>query len=119
MSSPLRAPEIALGCPFSQAIDMWGVGCVLTFLYLADNLFPVDCDYQMVGLLPQTNVQNQVETSCRYLLRSSCLFYLQMKSMVKVLGQPNDHMLRTGMYTWHFFREEESPGGPTWRLLVR
>ncbi|XP_056241328.1 homeodomain-interacting protein kinase 1-like [Seriola aureovittata] len=60
-----RAPEISLGFPFTEAIDVWGVGCVLAFLYLAQNLFPVDCDYQMVGHLPQTNVQNQVETSCR------------------------------------------------------
>lgn len=57
----LRAPEIALGLPFTQAIDVWGVGCVLAFLYLTVNLFPVNCDYQMVGQLPQTNVYNQIE----------------------------------------------------------
>lgn len=43
-----RAPEIALGLHFTEAIDVWGVGCTLAFLYLADNLFPVDCDFQMV-----------------------------------------------------------------------
>ncbi|KAK1899014.1 Homeodomain-interacting protein kinase 1 [Dissostichus eleginoides] len=52
-----RSPEIALGLPFTEAIDVWGVGCILAFLYLAENLFPVDCEYQMVGCLPQTNVR--------------------------------------------------------------
>ena len=44
---------------------MWGVGCILAFLYLAENLFPVSCDYQMVGQLLQTNVHNQVDTLYR------------------------------------------------------
>lgn len=48
LSYVLRAPEVALGLPFTEAIDVWGVGCVLAFLYLAENLFPVDCEYQMV-----------------------------------------------------------------------
>lgn len=51
MSFLLRAPEIALGLPFTEAIDVWGVGCVLAFLYLAQNLFHVDCKYQMVYIM--------------------------------------------------------------------
>ncbi|KAF0036673.1 hypothetical protein F2P81_011985 [Scophthalmus maximus] len=42
-----RAPEVALGLPFTEAVDVWGVGCVLAYLYLTDNLFPVDCEYQI------------------------------------------------------------------------
>ncbi|XP_044067098.1 homeodomain-interacting protein kinase 2-like isoform X2 [Siniperca chuatsi] len=83
-----RAPEVALGLPFTEAIDVWGVGCILAFLYLAENLFPVDCDYQM------------------------------MKCMVEVLGRPEDHLLRAGKYTRYFFSEEESADGPTWRLMT-
>ncbi|XP_050925346.1 homeodomain-interacting protein kinase 1-like [Lates calcarifer] len=68
-----RAPEIALGFPFTEAIDVWGVGCTLAFLYLADNLFPVECDYQMVGQLSQTNAENQMETySADVILYSVC-----------------------------------------------
>lgn len=59
--SLLRAPEIAFGLPFTQAIDVWGVGCTIAFIYLAENLFLVDCDHQMVGQLTWTNVHNQVE----------------------------------------------------------
>ena len=48
MSFLLRAPEISLGLPFSEAVDVWGVGCVLVFLYLAQNPFSLKCEYQMV-----------------------------------------------------------------------
>lgn len=34
-------------------------------LYLADNLLRADCDYKVVGPLPQANVYIQVETLCR------------------------------------------------------
>ncbi|XP_069391566.1 homeodomain-interacting protein kinase 2 [Paralichthys olivaceus] len=49
-----RAPEVSLGLPFSEAIDMWGLACVLLFLYLNAHPFP-SCEYQtvkaVVGLL--------------------------------------------------------------------
>lgn len=118
MSSLLRAPEIALGLPFTEAIDVWGVGCILAFLYLADNLFPVNCDYQMVGQIPWTNVQNQEETLSRMSADVICIFCLQMKSMVEVLGQLEDHLLCAGKYTQYFFIEEEAADGPTWRMMV-
>ncbi|KAM4562892.1 homeodomain-interacting protein kinase 3-like [Odontesthes bonariensis] len=83
-----RAPEVVLGLPFSEAADVWGLGCVLAFLYLADNLFPVSCYYQMV------------------------------RRMVEVLGQPEDRMLRAGRYARYFFREEEAADGGRWRLMT-
>ncbi|XP_049576357.1 homeodomain-interacting protein kinase 2-like [Syngnathus scovelli] len=81
-----RAPEAALGLPFTESVDVWGVGCVLVFLYIADNLFPVHCEYQM------------------------------MKCMVDVLGQPDNHLLRAGRYTKCFFTKMEASGGPQYRL---
>ncbi|XP_069370244.1 uncharacterized protein [Paralichthys olivaceus] len=83
-----RAPEISLGLPFSEAIDVWGVGCTLAFLYLGRNPFPVYCKYQM------------------------------MKSMVAVLGQPKDHLLRAGKYSQLFFIEEEAEDASSWRLMT-
>ncbi|XP_072222410.1 homeodomain-interacting protein kinase 1-like [Leuresthes tenuis] len=83
-----RAPEVVLGLPFSEAIDVWGVGCVLAFLYLANNLFPVSCYYQM------------------------------MRRIVDVLGQPQDHMLRAGRYTHYYFMEEKAADGRRWRLMT-
>ncbi|CAB1427475.1 unnamed protein product [Pleuronectes platessa] len=82
------APEICLGLPFTEAIDVWGVGCVLAFMYLAQNLFSIKCEYQM------------------------------MKNMVTLLGLPQDHLLRAGRYSERFFIEEEGEDGPSWRLMT-
>ena len=35
-----RAPEIILGLPFSEAIDMWSLGCVIAELFLGWPLYP-------------------------------------------------------------------------------
>lgn len=32
-----RAPEIILGLPFKEAIDMWSLGCVIAELFLGKN----------------------------------------------------------------------------------
>ncbi|CAB1427477.1 unnamed protein product [Pleuronectes platessa] len=82
------APEISLGLPITEAIDVWGVGCVLAFMYLAQNLFPNKCEYQMI------------------------------KTMVTLLGLPQDHLLRAGRYSNQFFIEEEGEDGPSWRLMT-
>uniref|UniRef100_A0A8C6K823 Protein kinase domain-containing protein n=1 Tax=Nothobranchius furzeri TaxID=105023 RepID=A0A8C6K823_NOTFU len=40
-----RAPEVFLGLPRDEGIDMWGLGCVLVFLFVANHMFPLD-DYR-------------------------------------------------------------------------
>ncbi|XP_028314559.1 homeodomain-interacting protein kinase 3-like [Gouania willdenowi] len=83
-----RAPEICLGLPYSGAIDMWGVGCTLAFLFLNDNLFPVHCEY------------------------------LMMQSMVEMLGMPSKQQLQFGLYSKKFFCHEVDELGTRWRLLT-
>uniref|UniRef100_A0A8D3C6K6 Protein kinase domain-containing protein n=1 Tax=Scophthalmus maximus TaxID=52904 RepID=A0A8D3C6K6_SCOMX len=43
-----RAPEVTLGLPLSEAVDMWGVGCIMTSLYFGTSLFPWDCAYNWI-----------------------------------------------------------------------
>uniref|UniRef100_A0A3Q2Y2L9 Homeodomain-interacting protein kinase 1-like n=1 Tax=Hippocampus comes TaxID=109280 RepID=A0A3Q2Y2L9_HIPCM len=43
-----RAPEITLGLPYNENIDVWSVGCIMAFLFLPGNLFAVNCEYQMM-----------------------------------------------------------------------
>uniref|UniRef100_A0A3Q3MM65 Protein kinase domain-containing protein n=1 Tax=Mastacembelus armatus TaxID=205130 RepID=A0A3Q3MM65_9TELE len=40
-----RAPEIMLGLPLSEAVDIWGVGCIMAYMYFGDHLFPFE--YQL------------------------------------------------------------------------
>ncbi|KAE8278765.1 hypothetical protein D5F01_LYC23685 [Larimichthys crocea] len=47
LSSLFRAPEVGLGLLFIESVDVWGVGCVLAYLFLADHLFTFVCEYQM------------------------------------------------------------------------
>lgn len=59
----VRAPEVLLGLPFSYGIDMWGMGCVLMYLYLEENLFTVSSEYNMVRDRLEPHVQNQSKSS--------------------------------------------------------
>lgn len=35
-----RAPEVILGIPYTMAIDMWSLGCILAELYSGHPIFP-------------------------------------------------------------------------------
>jgi dual specificity tyrosine-phosphorylation-regulated kinase 2/3/4 len=41
-----RAPEIMLGIPFTTAIDMWSVGCILIELYIGVPIFPGESEFE-------------------------------------------------------------------------
>ncbi|KAI3366989.1 hypothetical protein L3Q82_009623, partial [Scortum barcoo] len=68
-----RAPEIMLGLPFNEAIDMWSLGSVMGYMMFGALIFPWFCDY------------NQMQTIC------------------EILGQPADRLLDAGVKTRHFF----------------
>ncbi|CAG9334225.1 unnamed protein product [Blepharisma stoltei] len=59
-----RAPEIILGIPYSPAIDMWSLGCILVELYTGYPLFPgenendqLQCMMELKGLPPYQVLQ--------------------------------------------------------------
>lgn len=47
-TSIFRAPEIILGLPFCEAIDMWSLGCVIAELFLGWPLYPGALEYDQV-----------------------------------------------------------------------
>lgn len=57
-----RAPEIILGLPFCEAIDMWSLGCVIAELFLGWPLYPGASEYDQVRGLLNGN-RKQVVTS--------------------------------------------------------
>ena len=82
-----RAPEVDLGLPICEAIDMWGLGCILAFLFFGRDIFCGQSTYDT------------------------------MRTVCSLLGQPEDHVLDAGSNTWEFFQKEQpSPYYHTWRL---
>ncbi|XP_065070610.1 homeodomain-interacting protein kinase 3-like [Rhopilema esculentum] len=49
-----RAPEIILGLPFNEAIDMWSLGCVAAELFLGWPLYPGPSEYDQIRYIIQT-----------------------------------------------------------------
>uniref|UniRef100_A0A8C3AJU2 Protein kinase domain-containing protein n=1 Tax=Cyclopterus lumpus TaxID=8103 RepID=A0A8C3AJU2_CYCLU len=46
-----RAPEVNLGLPICEAIDMWGLGCTLAFLFFGQGIFSGKSTYNSVKTL--------------------------------------------------------------------
>ncbi|OJJ95910.1 hypothetical protein ASPACDRAFT_35463 [Aspergillus aculeatus ATCC 16872] len=82
-----RSPEVLLGLPYSSAIDMWSLGCIVVELFLGLPLFPGSSEY------------NQV---CR---------------IVEMLGLPPTWMLEMGKQSGEFFEKTQDEfGRKTYRL---
>ncbi|KAG7475430.1 homeodomain-interacting protein kinase 2-like [Solea senegalensis] len=72
-----RAPEVYLGLPLNEAVDMWALGCVIVSMYINANLFSGTCQLGTV------------------------------EEIVQLLGQPDDHLLNKGMHTHKYFSRAE------------
>ena len=81
-----RAPEIILGLPFCEAIDMWSLGCVIAELFLGWPLYPGSSEYDQIRYICQTQ------------------------------GLPNEPMLNQATKTNRFFYRETNTNYPFWRL---
>ncbi|XP_037308142.2 dual specificity tyrosine-phosphorylation-regulated kinase 4 isoform X2 [Pungitius pungitius] len=60
-----RSPEVILGHPYSMAIDMWSLGCILAELYTGYPIFPgeseveqIACIMEVFGMPPNDFVQS-------------------------------------------------------------
>ncbi|XP_042201815.1 homeodomain-interacting protein kinase 4-like, partial [Callorhinchus milii] len=69
-----RSPEILLGLPFCEKVDMWSLGCVMAELHLGWPLYPGNSEYD------------------------------QIRYVVETQGLPKDHLLNAATKAHHFFR---------------
>ncbi|XP_044592905.1 homeodomain-interacting protein kinase 2-like [Cotesia glomerata] len=81
-----RAPEILLGLPYSEAIDMWSLGCVVAELFLGWPLFPGRSEYDQIRYISQTQ------------------------------GLPTEEMLNNTSKSSKFFYKDKNSTHPLWRL---
>ncbi|XP_067850315.1 homeodomain-interacting protein kinase 3a isoform X2 [Heptranchias perlo] len=81
-----RAPEIILGLPFCEAIDMWSLGCVIAELFLGWPLYPGALEYDQIRYISQTQ------------------------------GLPGDHLLNVGTKTPRFFSRETETTYSGWKM---
>ncbi|XP_015265238.1 PREDICTED: homeodomain-interacting protein kinase 3 isoform X1 [Gekko japonicus] len=81
-----RAPEIILGLPFCEAIDMWSLGCVIAELFLGWPLYPGALEYDQIRYISQTQ------------------------------GLPTEQLLNIGTKTTRFFCKETDAPYSGWRL---
>ncbi|NXQ37009.1 HIPK3 kinase, partial [Alaudala cheleensis] len=81
-----RAPEIILGLPFCEAIDMWSLGCVIAELFLGWPLYPGALEYDQIRYISQTQ------------------------------GLPGEQLLSMGTKTSRFFCRETDAPYSSWRL---
>uniref|UniRef100_A0A3Q3B8Z0 Protein kinase domain-containing protein n=1 Tax=Kryptolebias marmoratus TaxID=37003 RepID=A0A3Q3B8Z0_KRYMA len=42
------APEMFWDSPLDSSVDIWGLGCTLAYIFLGQNLYPTDCEYNYV-----------------------------------------------------------------------
>uniref|UniRef100_A0A3B4XEX9 Protein kinase domain-containing protein n=1 Tax=Seriola lalandi dorsalis TaxID=1841481 RepID=A0A3B4XEX9_SERLL len=63
-----RAPEVMLGLPLNEAVDMWGLGCVLAFMYLGQDPYPLHCKLEVLRVIMQ------IQGHPSWMLKTECIF---------------------------------------------
>ncbi|KAK2796274.1 dual specificity protein kinase yak1 [Onygenales sp. PD_10] len=76
-----RSPEVLLGLPYSSAIDMWSLGCIVVELFLGLPLFPGSSEYN------------------------------QVSRITEMLGMPPTWMLENGKQSLEFFEKTQDEFG--------
>ncbi|CAO3631485.1 unnamed protein product [Cunninghamella echinulata] len=80
-----RSPEILIQMQYTNAIDMWSLGCIVAELYLGMPLFPGSSEFD------------------------------QLSRIMNMLGQLSDDMLHRGGKTTLFFDQESISGTNTYK----
>uniref|UniRef100_A0A3B3D3W7 Protein kinase domain-containing protein n=1 Tax=Oryzias melastigma TaxID=30732 RepID=A0A3B3D3W7_ORYME len=81
-----RAPEVMLGLPLDERLDMWTVGYVLAMLYAGIYIHPQDSEYNII------------------------------RALVEMHGMPDNELLEQGLFTHKFFTQTEENSKVVWKL---
>lgn len=84
-----RSPEVILGLPYTESIDMWSLGCIVGELFLGLPMFPGSSEYN------------------------------QLFKIIDMLGNPPRHMIDVGRNSLNYFIKTpaaEANEKPTYKL---
>lgn len=84
-----RSPEVILGLPYTESIDMWSLGCIVGELFLGLPMFPGSSEYN------------------------------QLFKIIDMLGNPPRHMIDVGRNSLNYFIKtpsSEANEKPTYKL---
>ncbi|XP_077141675.1 homeodomain-interacting protein kinase 4 [Ranitomeya variabilis] len=82
-----RAPEILLGLPFCEKLDMWSLGCIIAELHFGYPLYPGKNEYDQIRYICQTQ------------------------------GLPDDYLLNAASKALSFFKQNvDTKGKILWRI---
>lgn len=76
-----RAPEIILGLPFCEAIDMWSLGCVIAELFLGWPLYPGASEYDQVSAWGVWGCSDEATVICFQTLWTQCIVHQILSKM--------------------------------------
>ncbi|XP_056273938.1 homeodomain-interacting protein kinase 2-like [Pseudoliparis swirei] len=93
----LRSPEVMLGLPYTEATDMWSVGCVAAFLYLGCLLYPGRSEYDMMRYIVETQ-GHPPNTLLTLGLKTGCFFQRNSKNSFWKLKTPEQFYRETGIW---------------------
>uniref|UniRef100_A0A8U8BIC0 Uncharacterized protein n=1 Tax=Geospiza parvula TaxID=87175 RepID=A0A8U8BIC0_GEOPR len=91
-----RAPEILLGLPFCEKVDIWSLGCVMAELHLGWPLYPGNDEYDQVCYICSTLGLPRGELLCAAQKTQS--FFQRVKHIFSSLDQMVELVKR--MLTW-------------------
>ncbi|CAG9466171.1 unnamed protein product [Pedinophyceae sp. YPF-701] len=105
-----RAPEVILGLPYSHAMDMWALGCVLFELYTGSILFPgrsnndmLRCFMDLRGAFPKKMLRRAAFRAMHFEGEPHMSFRHQEvdkvtgKEAVRVIGNPTPSKTIAGL----------------------
>lgn len=93
-----RAPEIILGLPFTEAIDIWSLGVLMGHMLFGFHLFPGQHEYEVLlvmteilGVVPKRLLEQGQKTEAFYRRTQNCCGFTKWK-----LKTPEEYFKETG-----------------------
>uniref|UniRef100_A0A3P9KRB2 Protein kinase domain-containing protein n=1 Tax=Oryzias latipes TaxID=8090 RepID=A0A3P9KRB2_ORYLA len=75
--TPFRAPEVILGLPLDESVDMWALGVVLACVYFGNYPFPSETEYETIRAmvqifgLPEAEVLHKAKNKAAFFTRDN------------------------------------------------